>query len=52
MIGVIKNTRYRMPVISPLHDVEVPKHLDLYKEHGAALLPLRAQTAGFYIWPG
>ena len=46
----MKNARYRMPVISPLHDVEVPKHLDLYKEHGVGVITItRANSRVLYM---
>ena len=32
------NTRYRLPVILSRHDVEVPKHLDLYKKQGVGVV--------------
>ena len=32
------NARYRMPVLLPLHDVEVPEHLSLYKERGVRVI--------------
>ena len=47
---MMKNARYRMPVISPLHDVEVPKHLDLYKEHGVGVITItRANSRVLYM---
>ena len=31
--------RYGIPVMSSLHDIEVPKHLGLYKDHGVGWAP-------------
>ena len=33
----MRNTRYR-PVILSRHEVEVPKHLDLYKKQGVGVV--------------
>ena len=34
----MRNTRYWLPVILSRHEVEVPKHLDLYKKQGVGVV--------------
>ena len=33
--------RYGIPVMSSLHDIEVPKHLGLYTDHGVETITIR-----------